>query len=221
VMTSSDLWCEVLDFMPTLVSFIWLNILLINSIQVTFVVMNVNYPWQFGYSVGRHTHAAAVELPSYSLRRVKSADWAYAASAIGLMQGDALYDQLLDYYPCVYWERHCYYYSLCHDMDKAKVFTLREFIALGFRFTRSGKGVVYSLTGYVPVDLDCEAVDPYIMHCMEDWEQHLRARWHQLQSDKGIMFSGRTPSLPVKAKGTYYEIVNVVADELDKITLTK
>jgi len=176
------------------------------------------FKWQFGYSVGRHTHAGAVELPSYSLRRIKSADWAYAATAIGLMVGDAIYDSLLDYVPCVYWERHCYYFSLCSDMDKSKVYALREFVALGFRGIRSltDDQVV---TDSVPVDLDSTLVDSYVLQCILDWEQLLRARWHELQATKGVVRLGSTPALPVKARGTYYEIVNVVADEVKSLKL--
>lgn len=165
------------------------------------------YPWQFGYSVGRHLHAGVVEVPSYSLRRVSSADWAYAGTAIGSMEGDALYDHLLDYFPCVYWERHCFYYQVTGSMVTGRTLALREFVALGFRIKRHCTGIKRKAGDVVPGDLDVRLVDRYLFFKLEDWEQHLRERWHQLQADVGIVTGLQSLSLKPKAKGTYNAVM--------------
>lgn len=177
------------------------------------------YPWQFGYSVGRHVNAGAVELPSYSLRRVLSSAWAYAGTAIGTMEGDALYDHLLDYFPCVYWERHCYYYQYSGSMVSARTLALREFVAVGFRIRRKPSGIKRQPADVVPGDIDVRQVDPYIFFKMEEWEQHLRKRWHQLQDDVGIVTDRESLSLRVRPKGTYYAAMDTLSGSVGGLNI--
>jgi len=168
--------------------------------------MSVLYPWRFCYAAGRHPKAGPPERPSLASFGLPGVDFLYAETAMGCLHGNAMYRGLLDNYPCCYWERHAYYYDLSKCLDSARSATLKEFVALGFRFTRGDGHVVKTFDDFEPSwswhgGLDQSRVDAEVLDYYTSWEQLLRARYQALEA-------GRTLASMAVMNGTRYSNFN-------------
>jgi len=185
-------WREVLDFVPT-------SILLSETAHKlhTSSVMSLVYPWRFCYAASRHPKAGAVEMPKFDCFGYPGVDYLYAESTMGFMHGNAMYKSILDDYPCVYWEKHEYFYMLSQNAESSRSATLREFVALGFRFSRGDGKPVKSYEDFEPAwvwtgTMDKSRVDKAVLDFLADWEQRLRARYQLLESGRTL-----APTTPV------------------------